>query len=280
MPPSGPPVVVGGDLPDSTVIGKVDGRELTLGEVRKMTIGLPPQFVQGLLTQPKALETLFLIEYLSKEAEKEGLAQQSPLKEQIEFRRKEMLYQAEIAAKGNPSVSAEEQQKYYNDHKDRYQMAKVHVIFLPFVSGVPNADPKAKKMMTEPEARAKAGELVKQIGAGADIAALAKDYPDLAPAVAKEGGFGVVRGNDGLPPELKTAVFALKPGQTSDPLYQPSGFYIFQLVEKRVQPFEAVQDQVYLEARQQKFLDWFNTYKKRAEVTIDKPEALVGKTSK
>jgi hypothetical protein len=60
-------------------------------------------------------------------------------------------------------------------------------------------------------------DLVKQLRDGADFAELAKKNSEDKNSAASGGDFGVLRRGDRIPEEIKTAVFALKPGEVSDP---------------------------------------------------------------
>src|SRR5262245_36572352 len=76
-----------GALPLDKVIATVDGKPVTVGDVVKM-VGADPRFTQYLLKDPQgAISEAMLLRELAAEGEKQKIADQSPLKEQIEFMR-------------------------------------------------------------------------------------------------------------------------------------------------------------------------------------------------
>lgn len=267
----------GGAAPNQ-VIGKVDGHDMTLEEGKKIAtlaaVG-PPQFLQGLSSNPAAvMKAVYIMEYLAGEARKDKLDQQSPLKDQIQFIVDRELMNAYVTMKRNLSqASPDEVDKYYNDHKDQFDEVKLRVIYISFVND-PSAATGGRKTLTEAQAKAKAQDLVKQLHAGADFIKLVKEYSEDETSKAKDGEFGVIHRDDTYPDDIKKPVFALKPGEVTEPIRQANGFYIFQCADKSTQPLADVRTKLFQQLGQAKFNEWFGTIQKRFEVTLDKPDVL------
>ncbi len=258
-------------VPDATVVAQVAGKDVTAGEVKRMLAGAPPQLMQALSKDPKtALEQVVLLGKLNDLAHQDKVAEQSPWKEMIAFYQKNIYAQAELNYKTNSfTVSPEEQQKYYDENKAKYEQAKIRVIYLSFVDPKATATPaEGKKPLTEAEAKAKAEDLVKQLRSGADFAALAKQNSDDKNSAEKGGEFGMVRRADRLNDGLKNAVFALKPGEISDPVRQPNGFYIIRVDERSFRPFQEAAGEILAQLRQEKFQTWFKSVQDENKVTI------------
>jgi peptidyl-prolyl cis-trans isomerase D len=83
----------------------------------------------------------------------------------------------------------------------------------------------------EPQARQEAQELLRQLRAGADFAALAKEHSDDPGSGAQGGDLGFF-GRGQMVPEFEQAAFNLEAGQISDPVRTPFGFHIIQTLEK------------------------------------------------
>lgn len=117
-----------------------------------------------------------------------------------------------------------------------------------------------KKRLSEDEAKAKAGELVKQARAGADFVTLVNENSDDAQTRAKNGDLTMSR-SDGanLPESIRTVIFALKPGDVSEPVRQPNGYYIFRGESVSARPFTEVRDQIFTKIQQIKMAAWMET---------------------
>jgi len=94
--------------------------------------------------------------------------------------------------------------------------------------------------------KAKAEELLKQARSGADFAELAKKNSE-DEASAKNGGDLDYFGKGRMVPEFDAAVFAMQPGQISDPVKTQYGYHIIKLVDKKpatTRPFAEVRQQL------------------------------------
>jgi peptidyl-prolyl cis-trans isomerase SurA len=81
------------------------------------------------------------------------------------------------------------------------------------------------------EAHQTADRLVRQIREGADFAAVARQFSDVATG-AVGGDMGWVIG-DHINPDIKDSVLKLKEGQVSDPIHTTAGYYIVTLIDER-----------------------------------------------
>jgi parvulin-like peptidyl-prolyl isomerase len=129
-----------------------------------------------------------------------------------------------------------------------------------------------KKSLTEAEAKRKIEDLRKKLDSGADFAQLAKENSDDKESAEKGGEFPPLKQNSAYPEAIKKAVFELKPGQISQPLRQPNGFYLIRLDELRTQPYEEVRVQIYEEMKRKEFNEWMQGLQKRYEVKVENPD--------
>ena len=259
-------------IPPDTVVLEMEGKKLTAADVDRLLAVYPFAIQQAIRANPtRGLPQLFMLKYLADEAVKRGLDQQSPYKESLEYNRLNVLYQAEILIYRNTiDVTPEDQQKFYKEHPERFRQAKVRVIYIAFnpLAAQGQGD---QKLPTEPVAKAKIDDLRKQILAGADFGKLARENSDDKGSAAKDGEYGIIQKTSPYPDALKNAIFALKPGEVSEPIRQPSGFYLIRLDEFIVQPFEQVNTQIVEDIRQTRFNDWLKGLELRFAVKIDNP---------
>ena len=103
-----PPAV----LPPDTIVATVNGKKYTAADMDKLIAVLPAQIQQAARAQPQALSQFFLLQRLTEDAEKAGLDQRSPFKEQLDFDRMRVLSTAELTDVGNNmQITEDEEQK-------------------------------------------------------------------------------------------------------------------------------------------------------------------------
>ncbi len=274
-PAAAPAMNIMGKAPD-TVIATVDGKKVTAGEMQAIVKAFAPQMQQQLLNNPQQ----FLVQYgmmrrLATDAENEKLSDQSPWKEMLDYNRLMVLSQAEINRKTTTAaVNPEESKKYYEENKARFVAAKVKGIYIPFSNEpVSKKDDKGKPVLSEPEAKAKAESLAKEARGGADFVKLVKENSGDATSAAKDGDLGTIRKSDPLPQPLKTAVFAAKAGDVTDPIKQGNGYYVLRIQESGTQPYDEVQNAIAEELKGRRFAEWMSALQKSIDVKMEPASA-------
>jgi len=253
-----------------TVVAEVNGKKYTAGELDKLIAMLPPQYQQVARSQPQMLSQVFLMQRLAADAEKAGLDQKAPFKDQLEMQRMQVLSTAELTDVNNTlTITQEDQQKYYKDNPDKFKEVKVRVIYIAFNPASAKTAEGDKKLPTEAEAQTKIEDLAKQIKGGADFGKLARDLSDDKASAAKDGDYGVIKQDSAYPPAIKTAVFALKQGELSAPIKQPNGFYLVRAEEINHQPFNDAVPQIAQAVRQAKFQEWLKGMQAQYNLKIE-----------
>jgi peptidyl-prolyl cis-trans isomerase C len=260
-------------IPPDSVVATVGGKKYTAAELNTLISGFPPQVQNAIRSDPKQfLPRMFMLKYLAEEGEKAGLDKKTPYKEGLAYQRVSILSQAEITEyRNNIDIKLEDQEKYYRDNPQKYEQANVKVIYVAFTMNPATPAAGTKKPLTESEAKTKAEDLRKQIEAGADFAKLARENSDDKESASKDGDYGTISRNSPYPEAIKNAVFALKPGQTSQPLRQPNGYYLIRVVVTTRQPYEQVRTQIYEELKQERFNAWLKGIEQRYQVQVDNP---------
>lgn len=255
---------------EDPVVVVIEGKPWRRTELESMIHRLPPNVAQNFfLDKRNFLMQYALVQRLAEMAEKAGIPEEEPHKTRLAYQRAVYLAQAEMDhAAMRIQVKPEEQQQYYEEHKQDFANARVRVIYVSFNDNPPpSKDPKAKRPRTSAEAEKLARELVEKARSGADFAALARQFSDDGETKAKGGEFRPVKPNDAnLPPEIRTVIFALKPGQVSDPVRQTGGFWIFRLEDYVVPAFSDVQNQVYEALREARFRQWIEGVQKSLQI--------------
>ena len=269
-----PPAAPKPSITDTTVIATTGGRQITAGEVNKIVEGLPPQMRQSFARDARGfLSQWYMLQVLVAEADKLKIADKSPYKEALQVARMQILSQGLIEERSQSTdIPMEDQKKFYEQKKDNYTMAKLKLIYVPFGSANTQSATAGKKLLTEPEALAKAEGLVKEARGGADFVKLVKENSEDPMSKEKDGDFGPIKRTDQLPEAIKQAVFKLRPGDVSDPIRQPNGYYVFRLVELTPQAFQEVQVALLTELKNAKLKEWLDGTAKSVELKVERPD--------
>ncbi len=141
------------------------------------------------------------------------------------------------AIRNNITVPEQDIQRAYRQNIDQYsqpeQVRASHILL-------------STEGKEEPAVRARAEELLSQIKAGADFAALARANSQ-DPASASNGGDLDFFGRGRMVPEFEAVAFSLPVGQLSDVVRTQYGFHIIKVTDKKaaeVQPLDAVRPQI------------------------------------
>lgn len=283
----------GAQLAPETVVMNVDGHDVTVADVRAMLEreAGDARFGQMFQQNPQyAVQQFYVMRYLASEGDKAKLAEESPLKEQLQFMRENAVAGAMVNHQANSfSVNFDMVKDFYNKNQSRYEQAKIKIVFIAFrpsmqAKGTSDADLAAAArdalnaahsatQRTEAEANTLAAKIVQDLRGGADFAKLVERYSEDPKSKAAGGDFGIVsQTSTSFPDEIKKAVLALKQGDVSDPIRQPTGFYIVRVEEKSAQPVEQLIGPIGDEIRQQMTNQWLQDVSTRFQPTKVNPD--------
>jgi peptidyl-prolyl cis-trans isomerase SurA len=210
------------------------------------------------------------LEDLEKEATKQGVSWED-FKQNM---RNQILTQKVIGEEvsGHLSVSKEEEQKFYDDHKNEMEQAeyiRLSEILVapkavtsppapaaapgtPPAASDPNAPPAAAPAAQQPvvdeaanaaalsAAEAKANDLLQQIHAGATYEDIAKKYSD-GPSAADGGALGTFeRGK--LAKSIEDETFAMKAGDITGVVHTKQGYVILKVVDHQTAGIPPMKD--------------------------------------
>ena len=155
---------------------------------------------------------------------------------------------------GKMNITKEEEQQFYNEHKDELQQPEQIRLSEILVStekqGQSSDDP---QVLAAAEAKAK--DLQAQIQKGASFEDIAKKNSD-GPTAAQGGDLGLFKRGT-LAKELEDKTFAMKPGELSEVIRTKQGFVILKVTEHQAAGVPAfkdvegrVQDAIYMQKLQ------------------------------
>jgi peptidyl-prolyl cis-trans isomerase C len=262
----------GGPVPpeqrDQVLRGVVDqlvGYRLLVQESKTRNVAVPDGDVDARMKEIQG-------QFPSEDAFKQLLAERKMTIEQVKSdARQDMaiskLIESEISSK--IAVKAEQVADFYAKNPDQFKQGE-SVRASHILIGVPrDADAAAKA-----QARAKADQILKDVKAGKDFAALAKEHSSDPGSAANGGDLGAFQQGQMVGP-FNDAAFSLAPGGISDVVETEFGFHIIKVAEKkpgRTIPLDEVRPQVeqYLEQmnRQQQTDAFVNGLRVKGKVEV------------
>ena len=151
----------------------------------------------------------------------------------------EKLVEDEIGTK--IAVKPEDVSDFYKNNQDKFQQGpRVRASHI-LIQVAPNADAAAKQ-----QAKTKAEKILKDLKAGKDFAAAAKENSQDPGSAPSGGDLGFFEQGQ-MVPQFEQAAFALKPGQMSELVETQFGYHIIKVAEKqdgRVVPLDEAKSQI------------------------------------
>jgi peptidyl-prolyl cis-trans isomerase C len=222
-PPAPPPAE------PNKVILTIGDQKVTEGQFNDLINALPEQYRQYARGAGKRAfaDQLVQVKVLYDEAVKEKLEQQPKVRDTLDYQRRTVLAQLQfVEMQNNLKVTDAAIAKYYDDHKNEFEVLKARHILIR-VKGAPMQGLPGKKELTDEEALAKAQEIRKRLVGGEDFAAVAKAESDDSSA-AQGGELGEFRKGMMVPP-FEEAAFAAKVNEVTEPVKTPFGYHLIQV---------------------------------------------------
>lgn len=249
---------------DDPVVVNMNGRDYRKSEIETLVRALGGPIMANFYANRQAfLDQYALTLRLEQLADEKKMAEKEPFKSRLAYSRMMSLATAMLSeSQRGESISPEEEKKYYAEHKAEYSQAQTRLLFLGFAAQGSAGKSEAEVLKT-------AQGLARQARAGGSFVDLVKKYSEDADSKSRDGEFPTIKpGDESLPPQVKAAVFALKPGEVTEPLRQGNGFYIFKL-ERFVEPdYMQIRAEVYNAMQKERFEAWMAEIKKTVKVEI------------
>jgi len=239
--PSPAPAATAAAVAPDTVVLKVGDDEMTAAEFNAFISALPEQ-VQAMAAGPGKrilADRIVELKLLSNEARRSGLDKEMKSKMAVELAVDQTLAQimAEAAAKSGDDTALKAE---YDKDPSKFDQIKARHILIRTPDSEMPANP-MKKALTEDEAKAKAADIHKRVtDKPADFADIAKAESDDTGSGQRGGELGVFA--KGMMVPFEDAAFALKAGETSQPVKTKYGWHIIQAEERTPSTFEEVKE--------------------------------------
>lgn len=184
-------------------------------------------------------------EYLERERlaaaiERKGLLDAVTVNAEINEFRKQLLISRYMERYLEDQVTETSTRNYYSSHQTDYQVEKVRVSHILLRTNDKTSDSELQALLT------RAHEVHSKLTSGEEFAGVAEQYSEDRRSGVKGGDLGWLK-RGAIAPEFSKAVFALAPGEISEPFRTTFGFHIVRLIdgpEIITTPFEAVRGDI------------------------------------
>jgi parvulin-like peptidyl-prolyl isomerase len=237
--PRGPENVAQQD--PNRVVAIIDGKQITAKQAVDLLKPFSPEQRKQLEANlTVGLQRLYMQQQFAQQAEKMNLDQQSPVREELQNARQQILAQAYMQKLGEGTGgTAGDPKQYYDTHPAEFDTVKLSGIFVTFTAPGTPASTATNGSRTEEQAKERANEIEKKIKDGGDFATLARTESDNKQTATSGGSLGTyTTSNPGIPPDIKTAIEKLQPGQVSEPIRISSAYLIIKVDSKSKLTFE------------------------------------------
>ncbi|WP_020181072.1 peptidylprolyl isomerase [Methylopila sp. M107] len=232
-PPAAPqaPAPEAAKVDPTTVLAKIDGEEITAGDVEIATDDLQQSMAS--MTEPQrrdyALNYLIDLKLAAKAAEKDKLGDSDAFKKRLGYLKDRALMEELLQKEAKAAVTEERLRKLYDDTAKNLK---------------PEEEVRARHILVKTEDEAKKVE--DRLSKGEDFAKVANEV-STDPGSGKQGGDLGFFGRGQMVPVFEETAFKLEPGKVSPPVKSQFGWHVIKLEEKRtrpVPPFEQVRPQI------------------------------------
>lgn len=229
---------------EKDVLRDLIDQQLLLDKAKDLGISGDTDLIKQLDQMRKDMK-LDSMEALEKEAEKQGISWEDFKQTQ----RNQIITRKVIGEEvgGHLSISKEEEQKFYDEHKAEMEQPEFIRLSEILVAPKTPPDPKTAASASGAQApaddaahqaaeeaalkaaQAKADDLLKQIHDGGNFEDIAKKYSD-GPSAADGGALGIFKRGQ-LAKELEDKTFAMKSGDVTDVIRTKQGYVILKVVD-------------------------------------------------
>ncbi len=245
------------------------------------------------LQVPPAAKKQFATQYataliMANEAHKKGLDRGQHYEDLLKLARLQVLTRqlAQNLQEESAKVSDQEIQNYYQNNKAAYEDATMERLYIPRTQqqepakdAAKESEDDVKKRQADSEAamKKKADDLRARAAAGEDFTVLQAESYKFANFKAAPPAVKMDKARRTALPPPQAVVFDMKPGEVSQVLTDPGGYFVYKLEQKDTIPLDKVRDEIRSSLQKQKMQDAMQTMQQSATPSFD--EAYFAATS-
>jgi len=278
-PPDAPVITINGLCDNASADKAADPNcktVITRAEFEKILDTVQPNMPPRVRRQFATRYSMALV--MAQKAHDMGLDQGPKFEDRMKLMRLQVLSQAFSQAQQEKAgqVSDKDIEDYYHNHSADYEEVTLLRVTVPRAQQFPaskvklSATAEAKRRKDSEEVmKSEADKLRTRAVAGEDFSKLQEEASQLAGTKTKPPTtkMGEVRRN-GLPP-THVSVMDLKTGEVSTVISDPSGYYIYKVAAKEVEPLDKVKEEIRGALRTQHMQEQMQAVQQTATPTLD-----------
>ena len=217
---------------------------------------------------------------MSNEAHKRGLDRGQRYEELLKLARLQVLAQqlGQNIKEESAEISDQEIQNYFQNNKAAYQEATLERLYIPRTRQQEpskdnpkesDADTKQRQADAEAAMKKEADDLRARAAAGEDFTKLQAESYKVANFKATPPAVKMEKTRLTALPPSQSSVFDMKPGEVSQVLTDPSGYFVYKLEQKDTIPLDRVHDEIRTALQKQKMQDAMQTMQQSATPSFD-----------
>lgn len=257
-------------VPPDKVVLKVGDMTLTSAQFDQIIDVLPEQYkpVARGAGRKQFADNLVKVLVLAQEGKRRKLDETTAFRTQTMFQSANTLAAATYAdINKETKISDADLHKYYEDHKSEFEQVRARHILIR-TQGSPMPLKPGAKELSDAEGLAKAQDLVKQLKAGGDFAALATKESDDTGSAANGGDLSFFKKGQ-MVPTFEQAAFSMQPGQISDPVKSQFGYHIIKVEAKETKSFDDVKAELEKRMKPEQSQKALDELQKKSAVVYD-----------
>lgn len=231
---------------------------ITRAQFERLASALNPDM--PLATKRQLAEAYPRLLLFAQKARDLGIDKDPQFQEMVKFATLQLLAQnlTRDLQKKAGDIPPAEVEKYYNDNPEKFQEVELLRIFVPKEKQTPpaagsTAPAKSDTAADQAAMKATADKIHSEAAAGGDFEKLQQEAFDAAGIKSQSPSVNLGKiTREGLPANHQK-VFELQPGQVSDLLDDPGGYYIYKVVSKQKVPLEQAKGEIHNMLQQQAF---------------------------
>jgi parvulin-like peptidyl-prolyl isomerase len=244
--------------------------------------------LMDILQVPPTAKKQFATQYataliMAYQARKRGLDHGEKYEELLKLTRLQVLGRelAQNIQTESSKVSDQEIQDYYRNNAAAYGQATLERLYVPRIQqqeppkGTPDpAEAKKRQEESESAMKKEADDLRARAASGEDFTKLQTEAYKFANFKAAPPPVKMDKTRSTSLPPTQASVFDMKPGEVSQVFADPSGYFVYKLVQKETVPLDAVREEIRATLAKQRMQDTMHTMEQSITPKFD--EAYFG----